>query len=305
MERKQAVKIEDSIQHFPFSDYYPASTPLSSMLDFSSEAERSSFGFMDLLGIQDFSPSSIFDTPFVEQQIQSSSAPPLADSSSEVLNNQPMTPNSSTISSESSGAPSGEQSKPNDDDDDKEEKHQKTKKQLKARKMCEKKKQREPRFAFMTKSEVDHLEDGYRWRKYGQKAVKNSPFPRSYYRCTTATCNVKKRVERCFNDPSIVVTTYEGKHAHPSPIMLRQTSSAATGLPPPPPPPPCPGFSANAATFVPPLQPMQVPFLSHQSQFRNLAHQMNLGYLNYINPKCETDYALLQDIVPSLVTKEE
>jgi len=31
----------------------------------------------------------------------------------------------------------------------------------------------------MTKSEVDHLEDGYRWRKYGQKAVKNSPFPRS------------------------------------------------------------------------------------------------------------------------------
>jgi hypothetical protein len=40
------------------------------------------------------------------------------------------------------------------------------------------KKQREPRFAFMTKSEVDHLEDGYRWRKYGQKAVKNSPFPR-------------------------------------------------------------------------------------------------------------------------------
>ena len=30
----------------------------------------------------------------------------------------------------------------------------------------------------MTKSEVDHLEDGYRWRKYGQKAVKNSPYPR-------------------------------------------------------------------------------------------------------------------------------
>ena len=41
---------------------------------------------------------------------------------------------------------------------------------------------RQPRFAFMTKSEVDHLEDGYRWRKYGQKAVKNSPFPR--YVCT-------------------------------------------------------------------------------------------------------------------------
>ena len=40
------------------------------------------------------------------------------------------------------------------------------------------KKEREARVAFMTKSEVDHLEDGYRWRKYGQKAVKNSPYPR-------------------------------------------------------------------------------------------------------------------------------
>lgn len=40
------------------------------------------------------------------------------------------------------------------------------------------KRQREPRFAFQTKSEVDHLDDGFRWRKYGQKAVKNSPYPR-------------------------------------------------------------------------------------------------------------------------------
>jgi hypothetical protein len=40
------------------------------------------------------------------------------------------------------------------------------------------KRQRQPRVAFLTKSEVDHLEDGYRWRKYGQKAVKNSPYPR-------------------------------------------------------------------------------------------------------------------------------
>lgn len=42
----------------------------------------------------------------------------------------------------------------------------------------EEKKQKEPRVSFMTKTEVDHLEDGYRWRKYGQKAVKNSPYPR-------------------------------------------------------------------------------------------------------------------------------
>ncbi|XP_023537046.1 probable WRKY transcription factor 57 [Cucurbita pepo subsp. pepo] len=73
---------------------------------------------------------------------------------------------------------------------------------------------RQPRFAFMTKSEVDHLEDGYRWRKYGQKAVKNSPFPRSYYRCTNSKCTVKKRVERSSDDPTVVITTYEGQHCH-------------------------------------------------------------------------------------------
>ncbi|KAG8086437.1 hypothetical protein GUJ93_ZPchr0010g8175 [Zizania palustris] len=83
------------------------------------------------------------------------------------------------------------------------------------------KRPRQPRFAFMTKSEVDHLEDGYRWRKYGQKAVKNSPFPRSYYRCTTQKCPVKKRVERSFQDAAVVITTYEGKHTHPIPATLR------------------------------------------------------------------------------------
>lgn len=40
------------------------------------------------------------------------------------------------------------------------------------------KKEKEPRYAFKTKSEVDNLDDGFRWRKYGQKAVKNSPNPR-------------------------------------------------------------------------------------------------------------------------------
>jgi len=76
------------------------------------------------------------------------------------------------------------------------------------------KRARQQRFAFMTKSEIDHLEDGYRWRKYGQKAVKNSPFPRSYYRCTNSKCTVKKRVERSSDDPSVVITTYEGQHCH-------------------------------------------------------------------------------------------
>ncbi|KAK8480471.1 hypothetical protein V6N13_132023 [Hibiscus sabdariffa] len=72
-----------------------------------------------------------------------------------------------------------------------------------------------PRFEFQTRSGEDILDDGYRWRKYGQKAVRNSNHPRSYYRCTHHTCNVKKQVQRLAKDSSIVVTTYQGIHNHP------------------------------------------------------------------------------------------
>lgn len=37
---------------------------------------------------------------------------------------------------------------------------------------------REPRVVVQTLSEVDILDDGYRWRKYGQKVVKGNPNPR-------------------------------------------------------------------------------------------------------------------------------
>ncbi|KAA8530093.1 hypothetical protein F0562_004802 [Nyssa sinensis] len=77
------------------------------------------------------------------------------------------------------------------------------------------KKLRKPRFAFQTRSQVDILDDGYRWRKYGQKSVKNNKFPRSYYRCTHQGCNVKKQVQRLSKDEGVVVTTYEGMHTHP------------------------------------------------------------------------------------------
>ncbi|KAI3858597.1 hypothetical protein MKX03_005645 [Papaver bracteatum] len=73
---------------------------------------------------------------------------------------------------------------------------------------------REPRFCFQTRSEVDVLDDGYKWRKYGQKVVKNSLHPRSYYRCTHNNCRVKKRVERLSEDCRMVITTYEGRHTH-------------------------------------------------------------------------------------------
>ncbi|XP_023870409.1 probable WRKY transcription factor 43 [Quercus suber] len=80
------------------------------------------------------------------------------------------------------------------------------------------------RIAFHTRSIDDILDDGYRWRKYGQKAVKNSNHPRSYYRCTQLTCNVKKQIQRLSKDSSIVVTTYEGIHNHPSEKLMESLS---------------------------------------------------------------------------------
>ncbi|CAL0319659.1 unnamed protein product [Lupinus luteus] len=85
---------------------------------------------------------------------------------------------------------------------------------IKMKKMKNRRKVREPRFCFKTLSEVDVLDDGYKWRKYGQKVVKNTQHPRSYYRCTQDNCRVKKRVERLAEDPRMVITTYEGRHAH-------------------------------------------------------------------------------------------
>ncbi|KAJ1393379.1 WRKY domain [Sesbania bispinosa] len=107
---------------------------------FDFPEEKNTLGFMELLAVQDYT-TPLLDSPDLKESTVS-----------EVLNHQPPTPNSSSISSASSD-------------------------ELKTKKTNQKR-QREPRFAFMTKSEVDHLEDGYRWRKYGQKAVKNSPFPR-------------------------------------------------------------------------------------------------------------------------------
>lgn len=43
---------------------------------------------------------------------------------------------------------------------------------------------REPRYAIKTRTDTEVMDDGYKWRKYGQKAVKNSPYPR-YYSCVT------------------------------------------------------------------------------------------------------------------------
>ncbi|KAJ0095329.1 hypothetical protein Patl1_16712 [Pistacia atlantica] len=143
----------------------------------------------------------------------------------------------------------------------------------------------------MTKSEVDHLEDGYRWRKYGQKAVKNSPFPRSYYRCTNSKCTVKKRVERSSDDPTIVITTYEGQHCHhtvgfPRGGVINHEAGFAAHL--------TPAFSPY---YYPAVQ-NQMP---HERPSIVRSHQDEAGEppaFRDPTPQLPTDEGLLGDIVP-------
>ncbi|XP_030464424.1 probable WRKY transcription factor 26 isoform X1 [Syzygium oleosum] len=89
---------------------------------------------------------------------------------------------------------------------------------------------REPRVVVQTTSDIDILDDGYRWRKYGQKVVKGNPNPRSYYKCTSPGCPVRKHVERASHDMRAVITTYEGKHNHDVPAA-RGSGGANRPLP--------------------------------------------------------------------------
>jgi hypothetical protein len=67
----------------------------------------------------------------------------------------------------------------------------------------------------------DPLTDEHKWRKYGQKQVKNSAYPRNYYKCTVQACPAKKHVEKFLdassNNKERLRTLYIGEHEHPTP----------------------------------------------------------------------------------------
>ncbi|KAJ4839151.1 hypothetical protein Tsubulata_008317 [Turnera subulata] len=67
-------------------------------------------------------------------------------------------------------------------------------------------------------TEDDLSSDKWAWRKYGQKPIKGSPYPRSYYRCSSSKgCLARKQMERSSTDPSTFNITYTGEHSHPQP----------------------------------------------------------------------------------------
>ncbi|XP_048573008.1 probable WRKY transcription factor 14 isoform X1 [Triticum urartu] len=62
--------------------------------------------------------------------------------------------------------------------------------------------------------------DLWAWRKYGQKPIKGSPYPRGYYRCSSSKgCLARKQVERSRSDPNMLVITYTAEHNHPWPMQ--------------------------------------------------------------------------------------
>ncbi|KAL3498906.1 hypothetical protein ACH5RR_041638 [Cinchona calisaya] len=73
----------------------------------------------------------------------------------------------------------------------------------------------------------DLSNDMWAWRKYGQKPIKGSPYPRSYYRCSSSKgCLARKQVEQNCNDPSIFIITYTAEHNHSQPT--RKNALAGT-----------------------------------------------------------------------------
>ncbi|XP_051136835.1 WRKY transcription factor 22-like [Andrographis paniculata] len=83
------------------------------------------------------------------------------------------------------------------------------------------------------KREVIHVSaeglasDMWAWRKYGQKPIKGSPYPRSYYRCSSSKgCLARKQVEQSCTDPGMYVITYTAEHSHSQPT--RRNSLAGT-----------------------------------------------------------------------------
>ncbi|MFS7910281.1 putative transcription factor WRKY family [Helianthus anomalus] len=68
------------------------------------------------------------------------------------------------------------------------------------------------RFTKMTKV----LDDGYAWRKYGERNILSSKFPRCYFRCAykhDQGCKALKQAQKLEDGTNMYRITYIGRHA--------------------------------------------------------------------------------------------
>ncbi|PIN24823.1 hypothetical protein CDL12_02441 [Handroanthus impetiginosus] len=85
-----------------------------------------------------------------------------------------------------------------------------TKKKVKDRRGCYKRRRTSDTWERVSST----MEDGRTWRKYGQKDILNSEYPRCYFRCTHKPegCKATKQVQRMKGNPILYRTTYFNHH---------------------------------------------------------------------------------------------
>ncbi|GJN15337.1 hypothetical protein PR202_gb02239 [Eleusine coracana subsp. coracana] len=76
--------------------------------------------------------------------------------------------------------------------------------------------------------------DLWAWRKYGQKPIKGSPYPRGYYKCSSLkACMARKLVERSPEKPGVLIVTYIADHCHAVPTMINSLAGTTRHNKPP------------------------------------------------------------------------
>ncbi|KAL3645738.1 WRKY transcription [Castilleja foliolosa] len=118
-------------------------------------------------------------------------------------------------------------------------------------------------------------DDGYSWRKYGQKDILGAKYPRSYYRCTyrlVQNCWATKQVQRSDEDPNVFDITFKGTHT-----CTRSTKAG----PPPPSPDQKQELQQSPQTHQQPQQNQYQSLLSFKGNLRVSTN--NLGDNNNYN----------------------
>nr|XP_043637060.1 probable WRKY transcription factor 70 [Erigeron canadensis] len=122
----------------------------------------------------------------------------------------------SSSSNETSRIPTLERRSPNSWNDDKSEDSRESVKTpttpVRAKRGCYKRRKSSSTFTKVISTLID---DGFAWRKYGQKVILNSKHHRNYYRCTHKIeqgCQATKQVQKTNEEPPRYKVTYHGKH---------------------------------------------------------------------------------------------